>query len=314
MRLEEYLGRCSRLVRQVIDQVLPSGAGTLPRASRHLIEAGGKMLRPCLCLSCCEAVGGKITEDVLKVAAALELVHTFTLVHDDIMDHAETRRGVPAVHVKWGEPIALTVGDALLLKAFKLLSEVPNSQAIIGLMAEATLQLCEGQVLDIEFSKRETVSEGEYLQMIERKTGALFSAATRAGALMGGAPPELAGEMAEYGRLVGMAFQIRDDVLDLLEKPESDLREGKRTLMIVKAMEDLQLRERLRDALGRRDLSIEEAREIQRLLVGSGAFDYAMEKARELAELAKSKLTGLPPSPAKDVLLELADLAVTRNR
>lgn len=331
MDVLRYLQKKARAVESEIDRWLPKGLepDILAKATRHLIGAGGKRLRPCLALAACEAVGGR-AEDALETAAALELLHTFTLIHDDIMDRDELRRNVKTVHALWGEPMAITAGDALFAKVFEATAANARRLGMGGARAvelfdaisKASFEICRGQALDMLFETRVDVSEEEYLHMVGMKTGALMEASTKVGALLGNGKPEQLSALADYGRLVGMAFQIHDDMLDVAGEIEkfgkpigSDIREGKRTLLVVRALatapsED---KRRLLGVLGKREASEAEVQEAIDVLKRTGAIDYVNEKARRLVVEAKSKLDVLPDSDAKEALLELADFAVKRE-
>ena len=327
----EYLGECAALVEREINRWIPKDIKPeiLAKATRHLIEAGGKRLRPCLALTACEAVGGK-REDAIETAAALELFHSFTLIHDDIMDHDEFRRNVKTVHVLWGEPIAIIAGDALFAKVFeaaaanasRLKMSSERMVELFNTLSRASFELCQGQVLDMLFEKRDDVTEEEYMQMISGKTGALTEAAAKAGALLGNADERQTQALASYGRLIGIAFQIQDDVLGVWGKQEkfgkpigSDIREGKRTLMIVRALATASEKDReiLLKAFGKSNATNVETREAIEVLKKVGAIDYVAERAHKLVAEAKLKLRVLPESKAKEALLGLADFVVERE-
>jgi geranylgeranyl diphosphate synthase type I len=331
MELDEHLRELAERVGEELDKWFPPDTRPeiLARASRHLLEAGGKRLRPCLTLLSCEAVGGKV-EDAIEAAAALELLHTFTLIHDDIMDRDEFRRNVKTVHTIWGEPIAIIAGDALFAKVFEALAA--NARRL-GLTADRTLDLfetvsrasfeiCQGQALDMLFEGKRDVGEAEYLAMVNGKTGALMEASAKVGGLLGGGGPEQIRALADYGRLVGIAFQIRDDILgltgnrDKFGKPiGSDIREGKRTLVVVRALEVAgpSDREKLFLALGNERATTAEIAAAIEVIKRTGAIEYAEKKAEEFVASAKSKLKILPNSKAKELLLELADFAAKRE-
>jgi geranylgeranyl diphosphate synthase type I len=329
--VRKYLEERARMVEEEIDKWFPreTKPEILAKASRHLLEAGGKRLRPCLVLTSCEAVGGR-AEDAIETAAALELLHNFTLIHDDIMDRDEIRRNVKTVHVLWGEPVAIIAGDALFAKVFETLAanakrlKLSGERAVelLDTMSRASFEICQGQALDMIFGGRKDITEAEYLRMVGSKTGALIEASTRVGALLGGGKPEQVEALAEYGRLIGMAFQIRDDLLGVVGERKkfgkpigSDIREGKRTLVIVRALEaaSKEDRKKLLRALGKRKASGAELKRAIEVLKRSGALDYAEEKAREFVVRAKSRLDVLPDSEAKRFLLELADFTVKRE-
>ncbi|HML05910.1 MAG TPA: short chain isoprenyl diphosphate synthase IdsA, partial [Methanobacterium sp.] len=222
---------------------------TLCEASDHLIKAGGKKLRPVLVVLSSESVGGR-SQDALKTAASMELIHTFSLIHDDIMDKDEMRRGKPSVHTLWGEPMAILAGDTLFSKAFEIVLETDTSNVdpkrvveALKTVVDSCIKICEGQALDISFEGKLDVKEEEYMTMIYKKTAALIAAATKAGAIIGGGNDEQVEALSEYGRLIGLAFQIQDDYLDVVSDAEdigkpvgSDIVEGKMTLMVVHAL------------------------------------------------------------------------------
>ncbi|MEM2890155.1 MAG: polyprenyl synthetase family protein [Candidatus Hadarchaeum sp.] len=331
MNVLKYLEDCAALVEPEINRWIPKEVQpeVLTKAMRHLIEAGGKRLRPCLTMTACEAVGGK-KEDAIETAAALELFHNFTLIHDDIMDHDEFRRNVKTVHVIWGEPIAIIAGDALFAKVFeaaaanasRLGMSLERTVELFNTLSRASFELCQGQVLDMLFEKRDDVTEEEYMRMISGKTGALTEAAARAGALLGNASREKIQALSSYGRLIGMAFQMQDDVLGVLGKQEkfgkpigSDIREGKKTLIIVKALTSAPEREKriLLKAFGKSNATNEEIRKAIKVLKKVGAVEYVSDQARKMVAEAKMKLKVLSDSKAKEALLGIADFVVERE-
>ncbi len=331
MDVLKYLEERARMVEREIDRLVPRGLEPeiLAKATRHLLEAGGKRLRPCLALTACEAVGGR-AEDALETATALELLHNFTLIHDDIMDRDEFRRNVKTVHMLWGEPIAIIAGDALFAKVFEAAAanakrlglDGAHAVELFDTLSKASFEICQGQALDMLFEERADVSEIEYMRMVSGKTGALLEASAKVGALSGKGKPEQVRALAEYGRLIGMAFQMQDDVLGVASAQEkfgkpigSDVREGKRTLMVVRALATAPPddKDTLLRALGKRDASEAELNAAIDVLKRAGAIDYVAERARGLVAQAKLKLKVLPESRAKEVLLELADFTIKRE-
>ncbi|MDI6819327.1 MAG: polyprenyl synthetase family protein [Candidatus Hodarchaeaceae archaeon] len=331
MELMKYLQGMTRKVEKEIDEWFPRDAEpeVLARASRHLLEAGGKRLRPCLALLSCEAVGGRV-EDAMEAAAALELLHNFTLIHDDIMDRDEFRRNVKTVHTIWGEPVAIIAGDALFAKVFEAVAanakrlDLPSDRVVelFETVSRASFEICQGQALDMLFGGRDDVSETEYLKMVSSKTGALMEASARVGALLGNGKPRQVKALAEYGRLVGIAFQIQDDMLGIVGEREkfgkpigNDIREGKRTLMVVRALEAAAPKDRaiLLRSLGNKRASEAEIVAAIEVLKRTGTIGYAADKARELVASAKSKLKALSDSRARRLLLELADFTIKRE-
>ena len=299
---------------------------SLRKASEHLIKAGGKKLRPSLVVLSCEAVGGK-PENALKTAAAMELIHTFSLIHDDIMDKDELRRGEPSVHVLWGEPMAILAGDTIFSKAFDAILEteindVSSSRVLEALktVVDSCIKICEGQACDMGFEEKFDVKEKEYLNMIYKKTAALIAAATRSGAILGGGSPEQVEALSEYGRLIGMAFQIQDDYLDVISDAEeigkpagSDIVEGKMTLMVVHTIEKAspEDREKLISILkSDREDQVEEAIS---LFEKYDSIEYTRNIALNNVKQAKELLDILDDSESKDALLHIADFVLQRN-
>ncbi|MDI6639690.1 MAG: polyprenyl synthetase family protein [Methanocellales archaeon] len=308
-----------KMVDEAIERLLPIvQPEELYQASRYLVDAGGKRLRPAMLILAAEAVGGDV-QKVLPAAVSIELIHNFTLIHDDIMDQDELRRGSPTVHVKWGLPAAILAGDTLYAKAFEIIAHVDAPSKIVArcldVLSQTCADICEGQWMDMELEKRSSVSEDEYMEMVQKKTGILFAASAMIGSLLGGATDEIADALWQAEKTIGVGFQIRDDVLGLISSEErlgktrgSDLMEGKKTLIMIHALKKgVKL-----DALGR-DASAEEIDATVQQLRDAGSIDYAMEQAFALVEQGKSKLDVLPDSRTKELLIELADYMVTRT-
>jgi len=326
----DYMNKKARLVDDEINRWIPPHVkpAVLAKATRHLLEAGGKKIRPALALTAAEAVGGK-AGNALEAAAALELLHTFTLIHDDIMDHDELRRNVKTVHVLWGEPVAIIAGDALFAKVFGAVATNARRMKMDGLrtaellevVSQASFEICQGQAQDMLFENRWNITEDEYMEMISGKTGALMEASTKVGAMLGGGKPKEVNALAKYGRLIGIAFQIQDDVLGIAGKEDkfgkpigSDLREGKRTLIVIKALEKAGTNEKklLLQVLGKSSTKKKLEAAIG-VLKSLGAVDYASRRAESLIKAAKNQLKVLPDSNAKAALQAMADFIVKRE-
>ncbi|GAB4310589.1 MAG: short chain isoprenyl diphosphate synthase IdsA [Methanobacteriaceae archaeon] len=323
----EILKKYSKSIDKEINKSLVTiDPESLRKASEHLIKAGGKKLRPSLVVLSCEAVGGK-PENALKTAAAMELIHTFSLIHDDIMDKDELRRGEPSVHVLWGEPMAILAGDTIFSKAFDAILEteindVSSSRVLEALktVVDSCIKICEGQACDMGFEEKFDVKEKEYLNMIYKKTAALIAAATRSGAILGGGSPEQVEALSEYGRLIGMAFQIQDDYLDVISDAEeigkpagSDIVEGKMTLMVVHTIEKAspEDKEKLISILkSNREDQVEEAIS---LFEKYDSIEYTRNIALNNVKQAKELLNILDDSESKDALLNIADFVLQRN-
>ncbi len=317
---DRELKRRAALVSSAIEKLLPIvHPRGLYEASRHLVDSGGKRLRPSMLLIAAEACGMDATP-LAPAAVSIELIHNFTLIHDDIMDNADVRRGRPAVHKLWGESGAILAGDTLYSKAFQVLGmTAANPELILGAMnmlSRTCTDICEGQWLDLEFEERERVSEEEYMEMIEKKTGVLYGASAGIGALLAGASAEVVRALDEFGRLTGMGFQLQDDVIDLTA-PENvsgkrrggDLIEGKKTLIMIHAFaNDVKV-----EVFGRKDATPEEIEKAILVLHESGSIEYARSRAEEMVKKGKQALNVLPETEAKNTLLELADYMISRR-
>lgn len=320
MMLIDEIKKRSVHVDAAINELLPvAHPEELYKASRYLVDAGGKRLRPAVLILAAEAVGSNL-KSVLPAAVAVELVHNFTLIHDDIMDRDDIRRGKLAVHMIWGEAGAILAGDTLYSKAFEILSKVENEPLRIlkcmDVLSKTCTEICEGQWLDMDFEKRERVTESEYIEMVEKKTSVLYAAAAKIGALLGGASDEIAEALYEYGRLIGIGFQMYDDVLDMVTPEEvlgkvrgSDLMEGKHTLIVIDAFEKgVKL-----DVFGKGEATQEETDEAVRILTECGSIDYVKNLAISYINEGKTKLDALQDSPEKELLLQIADYMISRK-
>jgi len=289
-------------------------------AVKHLPFSGGKRLRPIIAWLACEAVGGD-GMDCIPFAVALELIHTFTLVHDDIMDKDEERRGMPSVHKKFGENIAILAGDALFAKAFEIASYIRDAgiaKKILYNLAVMAKEICEGQEMDIRFEGVEYVDEKEFLEMIEKKTAKMFEHASMGGAIIGGGSKKEIKALQEFGKNLGMAFQIWDDCLDIIGrdigKPVgSDIKEGKKTLIYLYAYKNSEDEKWLKK-YGNENASKKEIEEVIEFFKEIGAIEYAKNKAHEFSKKAIEKLKVLEESDAKRKLAEIAEFAVKREK
>ncbi len=298
---------------------------TLRTAMKHYPLAGGKRLRPLLAYLVAEAISGR-GDATVPYGVGLELIHNFTLVHDDIMDKSDRRRGIVSVHRKFDTPTAIIAGDALFALAFENICNLQIDDALLRIIvndtALAVREVAEGQQMDMEFEKKHDVTVRDYLNMIDKKTSRLYFAAARCGAIIGRGSLEQIKAMGELGYLMGIGFQIWDDVLDLEGEEEKtgkpfggDIREGKRTLMVVYALNELRSDERKKfsSILGNSKASKKSVEEAVSLLHKCGAVSYAKNFALEYVREAKEKTTVLKSSEAKELLLEIIDYAVRRD-
>ena len=338
-KVGKILGQYSEDINKEIEGALSSiGPNDLREASIYLTKAGGKMLRPALTILVSKAVGGTISGSI-KAGAAIELIHTFSLIHDDIMDKDDMRRGKPSVHKVWGESVAILAGDTLFSKAYELVitskdkieSNDPEEclnrvNKTLSTVADACVKICEGQAQDMGFEGNFDVSEEEYLDMIFKKTGALIATATEAGAIMGGADEETVSTMYEYGKLIGLAFQIQDDYLDLVSDEDSlgkpvgsDIAEGKMTIIVVNALANAndEDKKRLLEILtiGNESGNCEKEYidEAMAIFEKYGSIQYAQDIAFEKVKKAKQILEILTDSEAKHALSLIADFVLQRR-
>ena len=319
MELKEYLASVEELVDKTLFRFLGDAPGDLNKASAHLLLAGGKRLRPAMVMLAADVIDKKASDRIFPAALALELTHTFTLVHDDIMDKDSLRRGVPTVHTIWDEATAILAGDVLYARAFDLICKAkaePGAQVrAVSMLANACAEICQGQADDMSFEKRDDVSRGEYLEMVRKKTGALYAAAAGIGAILAGATPPQAEALFNLGMTTGIGFQIQDDLIDLLSPRDgsgkdraSDLRAGKQTLIAIVAREkgiDL--------APYRKDLTDDEIDVIITELQDAGVIDDVKKIARDLVVNAKKGLSVIPESEEKRLINEMVDFFVTRG-
>lgn len=319
MELMPYLGSVAKTTDAYLIRTFGSASDNLYRASAHLLVAGGKRLRPAVAMLAADAVAPGRSRDIFPAAVALELTHTFTLIHDDIMDGDSLRRGAPTVHKKWDEPTAILAGDVLYARAFEhiCLAKATEKAKVraVGMLATACIEICEGQHTDMSFENRSDVSEEEYLSMVGKKTGALYAASAGIGGLLAGGSEEQVEALYRYGMKTGIAFQIQDDLIDLMASPEksgkdraSDLREGKQTLIMIRAKAaGLDLSEY------RKELTGKEIDEAIAKLEKANIIEGVRQTAFSLVETGKRDLAVLPDSEERRLLGEISEYFVTRG-
>ncbi|WP_456471596.1 polyprenyl synthetase family protein [Methanocaldococcus sp.] len=290
----------------------------LYKASKHLTFAGGKRIRPYLSILVYKLKKDDV-KDMLPAAISVELIHNYTLIHDDIMDNDEIRRGKPTVHVVYGEPMAILAGDLLYAKAFEAVGDIEDSKKaheVLKVLAKACVEVCEGQAMDMEFEKYWPTVE-EYMEMIRKKTGALIEASAEIGSIMADFNREEREAIKEYAKRIGLTFQIQDDILDLIGDKEklgkpvgSDIREGKKTLIVIHAINNLDedKKRRLLEILGnvKNEDEIKEAIEILK-----PSINYARELLKKLTDEAINYLKIFDKDKRKE-LEELAKFIMNR--
>jgi octaprenyl-diphosphate synthase len=307
--IEQELGRDSA-----------SGVSTITEIAEYLRGGGGKRIRPTLLLLSSHALG-YTGQGAIRLGAVVEMVHSATLVHDDIIDSANVRRGRPSANTTWGNEKCVLAGDWLYMQAFNVALK-EKSLRVLDLLIGLTQQMVEGELLQIQKLGR-AVSEAEYYDLIYRKTACLFSVSMRLGAVLAWATEAVEASVGAYGRTVGLAFQIVDDVLDLtateevLGKPvASDLREGKATLAVIHSIDhgtaaDRRTIQRVLDDRSFENVSREKIREI---LVRNGSVEYAMGVADRYAEQSRQALAAIADSEYKRALLWVPDFVVAREK
>ncbi|WP_081708612.1 polyprenyl synthetase family protein [Rhodoferax saidenbachensis] len=307
-----------RQVDQVITQRLDSGVPLVGSVSQYIIAAGGKRLRPALLLLCCGALGYQGTQR-FNMAAVVEFIHTATLLHDDVVDDSELRRGRATANAKFGNPASVLVGDFLYSRAFQMMVDA-QSMRIMQVLADATNVIAEGEVMQLMNMHNAALDEAGYLQVIRSKTAKLFEASARVGAILAGASPGLETACADYGQALGTAFQVIDDVLDYTGDAQvmgknlgDDLREGKTTLPLIAAMQRGTPQERadIQKAIETGDVSMLES--VITIVKKTGALEVARSAALQEAQRAIAAAKLLPEGPHTDCLITLGSQLLERN-
>ncbi|HVW91520.1 MAG TPA: polyprenyl synthetase family protein [Devosia sp.] len=291
----------------------------VPELARYLIEAGGKRLRPMLTVAAAQMFGQSKGADI-NYAAAVEFMHNATLLHDDVVDDSDMRRGRPAARMVWGNPASVLVGDFLLGQAFLMMVEAGDLEAL-GVLARAATVIAEGEVFQLAKAKDLSTTPEDYDQVIRAKTATLFEAAAEVGAIAGGAAPHERAAMREYGLELGLAFQLVDDVLDyrgergaLGKNTGDDLREGKMTLPVILALQDANPGEReiIANTLGQPDASDTALAQIVAIFNRHGTLDRSIDVAQAHVRRAREALRALPPSELRTLLSDIAEFYVSR--
>ncbi len=288
--------------------------------ARYLQSGGGKRLRPILVLLASKLVGG-VTDSSIRMAAVVEMIHTATLVHDDVIDTAKTRRGRPSSNTIWGNHTCVLAGDWLYMQAFHVALRERNFH-VLDLLIALTQMMVEGELLQLELIGKINISEADYMELVDRKTASLFSACAKLGALTGGADEATEARMGEFSWNLGIAFQLVDDVLDftshekVLGKPVgSDLREGKVTLPLIYALQDATAEERKMVEAVLEDANYDRVpfSKILSLIERHRGFERVRERAQAFTDKARSIVTQFPESPYQRALTALTDLVTERD-
>jgi geranylgeranyl diphosphate synthase type II len=311
--LEKHL---ARLVKEPVPR-------SLYEPLKYVLAGGGKRIRPVLLMLSCEAVGGS-AHNALHAGAAIEILHNFTLVHDDIMDNASSRRGRKTIHTKWDTNVAILVGDELLALAYRelLQTKSPHIQRIAETFTDGVVEVCEGQAYDKEFETRSRVTVDDYLLMIQKKTAKMVSVAAEIGALIGNGSPQGIRALRRYGHHVGLAFQIQDDLLDIMANEQElgkriggDLVEGKRTFLLLEAMRTARGSDKklLKELVANKGCPPERIAEYRQIYIDTGAADSARRRIEREINSSKQELQRLPSTRAQAVLKWFADMLLHRT-
>jgi octaprenyl-diphosphate synthase len=305
-------------VNTVIQTKLASDVALINQLSQYIIGAGGKRFRPMVLMLAAQALGGK-SPWAAQMAAVVELIHTATLLHDDVVDESTLRRGRDTANALFGNAASVLTGDFLYSRAFEMMVEVQEPR-VMAILAQATNRIAEGEVLQLMNMGDAEVGEDRYVDVIIRKTATLFAAATQLAAVLEGQSPDMEAALTAYGMHLGTAFQLIDDVLDYTgdeahtgKHVGDDLAEGKPTLPLIIAM---QRGDEATVTMIRRAITEQDASNIQAICAAiehTGALAYTAHLAQAEADRAKQAIAAVPDSPFKEALLALADAAVARN-
>lgn len=321
----KMIGDNAKTINKYLDAKLDGDPKTLYDAANHLIVNGGKRLRPYMVIKSCQLLGGK-KSSAIHAAGAVEMIHNFTLVHDDLMDNDDMRHGVPTVHKKFGMPIAILAGDVLFSKAYQAItnSRLPAKSVMqmINRLAGACVDVCEGQLLDIKMAdERKIPSESQYITMIGKKTAALFEVSCSMGAICATDNVRDVANLASFGRNMGVAFQITDDLIGVMGDPDitkkpvgNDLREGKKSLPILMAIRQSRGNNKkiILKAFGNQKISQDDLVRAVETIRGMDIEQNVREQALQYATKAEKTLAKYS-GPAKDELVTLLDFVVKRS-
>jgi len=325
MNKTKQMEQNAKVVNKYLNSKLKGNPKKLYDAAGHLIVNGGKRLRPYMVIRSCQILKGKVS-NAMPAASAVEMVHNFSLVHDDIMDNDEMRHGVPTVHKKFGMPIAILAGDVLFSKAFQIitdskLSPIATTQ-LISRLAKACVDICEGQLLDVKMAEeRKIPSQAEYITMIGKKTAALFDVSCAMGAICATNKAKDISNLSSFGRNLGIAFQITDDLIGVMGDPKitkkpvgNDLREGKKSLPILMAIKSAKNKDKkiILKAFGNSKISKKDLNRAVDVIRSLGIEESVRKQALKYAEKAEKSLGNYSGS-AKTELISLLDFVVKRS-
>ena len=325
MKKTKQIENNAKIVNKYLNSKLKGNPKKLYDAAGHLIIHGGKRLRPYMVIRSCQMVGGK-SSNAMGAASAVEMVHNFSLVHDDIMDNDEMRHGVPTVHKKYGMPLAILAGDVLFSKAFQIISDSKLSASattqLVSRLAKACVDICEGQLLDVKMAEEKKIpSQAEYITMIGKKTAALFDVSCAMGAICASNKSKDISNLSSFGRNLGIAFQITDDLIGVMGDPKvtkkpvgNDLREGKKSLPILMAIKLAKGNNKkiILKAFGNSKISKNDLNKAVEVIRSLGIEESVRNQAQKYSEKAEKSLSKYSGS-AKSELITLLDFVVKRS-
>jgi geranylgeranyl diphosphate synthase type I len=325
MKKTKQIEKNAKTVNKYLNSKLKGNPKKLYDAAGHLIVNGGKRLRPYMVIRSCQILKGKVS-NAMPAASAVEMVHNFSLVHDDIMDNDEMRHGVPTVHKKFGMPIAILAGDVLFSKAFQVITDSKLSASattqLVSRLSKACVDICEGQLLDVTMAEEKKIpSQAEYITMIGKKTAALFDVSCAMGAICATNKPKDISNLSSFGRNLGIAFQITDDLIGVMGDPKitkkpvgNDLREGKKSLPILMAIKSAKGNDKkiILKAFGNSKVPKKDLNKAVDVIRSLGIEENVRKQALKYAEKAQKSL-GQYSGPAKTELITLLDFVVKRS-
>lgn len=309
------------LVERELERSIAAASPLVSSMGQYLREGGGKRVRPALLLLSAKLVAGRATDSAIRMAAVMEMLHTATLVHDDIIDDAKVRRGRPSANAKWGNDVTVLMGDWLYMTAFDMTLRERNFD-ILDLLTNMTRLMTEGEIIQLGLKGNSRITEEEHLDIVRRKTAYMFSASAEVGAIVAGATPEQRRALRDYGLLLGMAFQLVDDILDFVSTEEklgkpiaNDLREGKLTLPVIYLLEggNQEYRRIVEAIIQEGEFKTISRGELLELLEREGALERARASARRYAEEAARALSPFPQSDFKRALVSVSHFVVERQ-
>lgn len=320
-RIFSLIARDMQRVEEEFERQARSNIQIIAHIGRYLHQTGGKRVRPALVVLAAKIFGEDVDDSVIKMATVMEFLHTATLVHDDVIDGAEMRRGRRAVSSQWNNEIAVLMGDWLYMSAFETALQQRNL-ALLDALTEATRKMTEGELIQLTLIGNTRITEEQHLEIVIRKTAYLFSASCRVGAILRGASPEQCRALAEYGLNLGIAFQLVDDLLDFTSNVEklgkpvlSDLREGKVTLPLIRLLRsNPQFAPQVRAAMDEPPGETARAREVLAILAECGELEKARDEAYAYAVRAQEVLKIFPDNLYRRALAEIAQYIIERDR